>query len=126
MNEHTRQAGAIRVTVEEAQARIAELLRRAEAGERVEIPRESRPVVELAATDVPTARGQLRGAMKGEIWIAPDFDKRGPEWLVAELTAAKAPTAQKLPRVGAFEGQFELNMPDDWDELGPEWDGYVT
>ena len=87
MNEHTRQAGAISVTVEEAETRIAELVRRAEAGERIEVTRDGRPVVELAAAEVPAA--------------------------------------PKLPRVGAFEGQFELNMPDDWDELGPEWDEYV-
>lgn len=86
MNEHTRSGKAIRVTVEEAEARIAELLRRAEAGERVEVVRDGKPVVELAA-------------------------------------AEEAP-AQKLPRVGAF-GHVKLVMPDDWDELGPEWDEYV-
>jgi prevent-host-death family protein len=82
MNEHARQASPIRVTVEEAEARFAELLRRAEAGERIEVTRDGRPVVELA------------------------------------------PAAPKLPRVGAFS-HVELTMPDDWDELGPEWDEYV-
>jgi antitoxin (DNA-binding transcriptional repressor) of toxin-antitoxin stability system len=83
MNEHTRQAGAIRVTVEEAEARIAELLRRAEAGERIEITRDGRAVLELGAAAgerSPVARGTLLGAMEGEIWIAPDFDELGPEW----------------------------------------------
>lgn len=31
----------------------------------------------------------------------------------------------RLPRVGAFEGQFNFHMTDDFDELGPEWDEYV-
>ncbi len=83
MNEHARQASAIRVTVEEAEARFAELLRRAEAGERIEVTRDGRPVVELAAAageGSPVARGTLLGAMEVEIRIAPDFDELGPEW----------------------------------------------
>ncbi|MFC3640460.1 type II toxin-antitoxin system Phd/YefM family antitoxin [Aquibium oceanicum] len=80
MNEHTRSGKAIRVTVEEAEARIAELLRRAEAGERVEVVRDGKPVVELAAAEEAPARCSIRGAMKDEIWIAPDFDDLGPEW----------------------------------------------
>jgi len=40
MKEHARQAKAISVTVEEAEARIGELLRRAEAGERIEVTRD--------------------------------------------------------------------------------------
>ena len=80
MNEHTRSGKAIRVTAEEAEARIGELLRRAEAGERIEITRDGKPVVELAAAGVGAPRRRIRGAMKGEIWIAPDFDELGPEW----------------------------------------------
>ncbi|WP_210211750.1 type II toxin-antitoxin system Phd/YefM family antitoxin [Aquibium carbonis] len=86
MNEPARLASAIRVTAEEAEARIGELLRRADAGERIEVTRDGK--------------------------------------LVAELSATETPAAPKLPRVGAFEGQFEL--PENWDELGPEWDEYVT
>lgn len=84
MNEHARSGKVISVTVEEAQARIAELLRRAEAGERIEVTREGRPVVEFAGT---TEGGK-----------------------------------RKLPRVGAFEGQFEL--PDDWDEIPTGFEKY--
>ncbi|MFN3549651.1 MAG: hypothetical protein ACK4U0_19360 [Mesorhizobium sp.] len=40
---------------------------------------------------------------------------------MAELTEAEARGARKLPRVGAFS-HVKLTMPDDWDELGPEWD----
>lgn len=85
MNEHARQAKAISVTVEEAEARIGELLRRAEAGERIEVTRDGKRV--------------------------------------AELSAAEAPAAPKLPRVGAFEGQFEL--PDNWDEIPTGFEKYL-
>lgn len=85
MNEHTRQSKAISVTVEEAEARIGELLRRAEAGERIEVTRDGKPV--------------------------------------AELTAAENLTPPKLPRVGAFEGQFEL--PDNWDEIPTGFEKYL-
>ena len=84
MNEHTRRSRAISVTVEEAEARIGELLRRAEAGERIEVTRDGK--------------------------------------LVAELTAAEGRGAPKLPRVGAFEGQFEL--PDNWDEIPTGFEKY--
>ena len=47
MNEHTRQSRAISVTVEEDEARIGELMRRAEAGERIEVTRDGRLVAEL-------------------------------------------------------------------------------
>lgn len=85
MNEHARQAKAISVTVEEAEARIGELLRRAEAGERIEVTRDGKPV--------------------------------------AALTAAEGRAAGKLPRVGAFEGQFEL--PDNWDEIPTGFEKYL-
>ena len=96
MNEHARQAGAVRVTVEEAEARIGELLRRAEAGERIEVTRDGRAVVELAA-EGRAARGTLLGAMKGEIWIAPDFDELGPEW-DEYVTQPTTPSSSGLSR----------------------------
>lgn len=84
MNEHARSAKpALSVTVEEAQARIGELLRRAESGERIAVTRDGKTVAELTAAageEAPVPRGTLLGAMEGEIWIAPDFDELGPEW----------------------------------------------
>lgn len=85
MNEHARSGKVISVTVEEAEARVAELLRRAEAGERIEITRGGKPVVEFAGT----------------------VERRKP----------------KLPRIGAFEGQFEL--PEDWDEIPTGFEKYA-
>ena len=35
------------------------------------------------------------------------------------------PAKPKLPRVGAFK-DTPLWMADDFDELGPEWDEYLT
>lgn len=67
-------------SVAEAKAKFSELLSRAEAGERLTITRHGRPIVEIAATGEAKPKKKLRGAMKGEIWIAPDFDELGPEW----------------------------------------------
>jgi antitoxin (DNA-binding transcriptional repressor) of toxin-antitoxin stability system len=66
------------LTIAEAKAKFSELVRRAEAGERFIITRHGKPVAEIAARGTP--RRKLRGAMKGDIWIAPDFDELGPEW----------------------------------------------
>lgn len=102
MNEHARQAGAVRVTVEEAEARIGELLRRAEAGERIEVTRDGRPVVELAAAEVPAAPKLPRvGAFSHvKLTMSDDWDELGPEWdeydgrPAVELAAAEGPAAR--------------------------------
>lgn len=67
-------------SVAEAKAKFSELLARAEGGERIVVTRHGRPIVELAASPDAAPRKKLRGAMKGQIWIAPDFDAAGPEW----------------------------------------------
>jgi prevent-host-death family protein len=65
---------ALRVAVAEAKAQFAELLRRVEAGEEVEITRYGRPVARLVGSD-PGPRKPLVGALRGRIAIAPDFDE---------------------------------------------------
>jgi len=67
-------------SIAEAKAKFSELVSRAEAGERLIVTRHGRPIVEIAATGDAKPKKKLRGAMKGEIWIAPDFDELGPEW----------------------------------------------
>ncbi len=64
------------VTVADLKANLSELLRKAAAGEEVNITRHGRPYVKIA----PARKPRL-----------------------------------KLPRVGAFEGQFTL--PDNWDDI---------
>lgn len=68
----------MKVSVAEAKAQFSEILRRAEAGEEIEVTRYGRPIVRLT----PVRRGLkpgFFGAMKGEIWMAPDFGELPPE-----------------------------------------------
>ena len=68
------------VEIAEAKAKFSELLKRAEAGEEIVVTRHGKPVATIAAHADATPKKKLRGAMKGKIWIAPDFDVLGPEW----------------------------------------------
>lgn len=56
-----------------AKAQLAELVRRAEAGEEIELTRYGRPVVRITALK-PVKRIELFGCMKGLITIADDFN----------------------------------------------------
>jgi prevent-host-death family protein len=66
-------------SVAEAKAKFSELLSRAEAGERLTVTRHGRPIVEITGAN-QKPKQKLRGALKGQIWIAHDFDELGPEW----------------------------------------------
>ena len=68
------------VSVAEAKTRFSELLRRVEAGETFLITRHGRTVARLQADPRSGPKTSILGAMKGEIWMAPDFDDLGPEW----------------------------------------------
>ena len=61
------------MNLSEAKARLAELVRRAEAGEDVVIARRNRPRVRLVVIDEARPRRRL-GIMKGEVWMSDDFD----------------------------------------------------
>jgi antitoxin (DNA-binding transcriptional repressor) of toxin-antitoxin stability system len=67
-------------SVAEAKAKFYEIIKRAEAGERFVVTRHGNPVVEIAASGTATPKKKLRGAMKDQIRIAPDFDVLGSEW----------------------------------------------
>ena len=67
-------------SIAEAKAKFSELVKRAEAGERFVVTRHGSPVVEIAASADIKPKKKLRGALKGKIWISPDFDVLGPEW----------------------------------------------
>lgn len=64
----------MRIAVAEAKAQFAELLRRVEAGEEIELTRYGRSVARIVAAG-PGARKPLIGALKGGIDLAPDFDE---------------------------------------------------
>jgi len=71
---------SVQVNIYEAKTRLSQLLDQATAGEDVIIARNGRPVARL----VPVQRAPRKrtpGALRGKIWMAPDFDETSPEIL---------------------------------------------
>ncbi|MET0271845.1 MAG: type II toxin-antitoxin system prevent-host-death family antitoxin [Phenylobacterium sp.] len=67
--------------IHNAKTNLSKLIERAEAGEEVVIARNGKPAVRLVPVEVPAEAPRRpdgfpawMGSMKGEIWIAPDFD----------------------------------------------------
>lgn len=60
------------VNVAEAKARLAELLRRVDAGEEIVIARDHKPVARLVSARLPGSRKP--GSARGRVTMAPDFD----------------------------------------------------
>ena len=63
----------MQVTVSEAKAHFAELLKAAEAGETVIVTRHGKPIVRIDRVETPAKLPRV-GALKGQIWMADDFD----------------------------------------------------
>jgi prevent-host-death family protein len=74
---------SITVGVHEAKTTLSRLLEAAESGEEVVITRRGRPVVKLQPVG-SLPRKSLFGALKGQIWIADDFDEL-PEEILQEF-----------------------------------------
>lgn len=72
---------SIRVDVEEAKRRFAELVTEAEAGERVVITRDGTPVGGLIRYEPRTGQRPCRGTAKGRMWISDDFDEPDKEFI---------------------------------------------
>ncbi len=64
------------VTIQEAQARLSELIHRLMPGEEVLITENDQPVARLVSTPTPSQRKPRElGTMKGTVlYMAPDFD----------------------------------------------------
>ncbi len=69
----------MKIAIAEAKAQFAELIRRAEAGEEVELTRYGRPVARIVGPR-PQKKIALYGCMKGRIHIADDFDEMPAEF----------------------------------------------
>ena len=63
-----------RYNVAEAKAKFSELVRRAVAGEEVIVARDNKPLLKLVPI-TQSSRQRVPGSAKGQIWIAPDFDR---------------------------------------------------
>jgi len=65
------------VNMREAKTRLSELVRLVEAGEKVVLARNGKPVAELVRAAAPAKREG--GFWKGKVWISPDFDEPLPD-----------------------------------------------
>jgi prevent-host-death family protein len=59
----------------EAKTRLSQLVERAEAGEEIVIARNGKPVVRLVPVGTTASLGDVRGAWRGRVRIADDFDE---------------------------------------------------
>jgi len=74
----------------QAKTHFSELVERVQAGEEIVIAKSGKPVARLVpyADDAPPRR--RLGAMRGQIWMAPDFDDPlPPEVLLGALEETK-------------------------------------
>jgi prevent-host-death family protein len=63
------------VGMHEAKSRLSELVARAERGEEVVITRNGKPAVRLAPVPPGVSLASVRGAWRGKVLIAEDFDE---------------------------------------------------
>ena len=67
--------------VSKAKAKMADLVRRAEAGEEVVLTRNGKVVARLVPpVEERAGKRGLIGGLEGKVWMAEDFDTLGPEW----------------------------------------------
>jgi prevent-host-death family protein len=66
------------VNIHEAKTHFSKLVSRAENGEEIVISRAGKPVVKLVAYQ-EKKQPRKPGALKGKIWMAPDFDEYDKE-----------------------------------------------
>lgn len=72
------------VNIFEAKTQLSKLVAMAERGEDVIIARAGKPVVRL--TQLKPEKKQIQfGLMKGQIWVADDFDAPLPDEVLAEF-----------------------------------------
>jgi prevent-host-death family protein len=64
------------VGMHEAKTTLSKLVAAAQRGEEVVIERSGTPVARLVAIEpVKRSRSSLRGALRGKVWMADDFDE---------------------------------------------------
>ncbi|PAX60315.1 type II toxin-antitoxin system Phd/YefM family antitoxin [Brunnivagina elsteri] len=62
------------VDINEAQAKISQILQSALEGEEIIITRNNQPILKLIQFS-PNRKRRQKGSAKGQIWMAPDFDE---------------------------------------------------
>jgi prevent-host-death family protein len=74
------------VGMHEAKTKLSQLVERAEAGEDIIIARNGKPAARLVAVRSGSALASVRGAWRGRLRMAPDFDEL-PDDIARELGA---------------------------------------
>jgi prevent-host-death family protein len=63
------------VGMHEAKTKLSQLVERAGAGEEIVIARNGKPVARLVPVASTGSLTDVRGAWRGQVWIADDFDE---------------------------------------------------
>lgn len=63
------------IGMHEAKTKLSQLVERAEHGEEIVITRNGKPTVRLAPIATPSSLASVRGAWRGRVEIAADFDE---------------------------------------------------
>lgn len=66
------------VNMHEAKTHLSRLVERAAAGEEIIIAKSGQPVAKLVPLDEELTPRRVPGSMRGEIWMADDFDASLP------------------------------------------------
>ena len=66
------------VNIHAAKTNLSRLVERAAAGEEIVIAKAGKPIARLVPFRAPSAKKRI-GALKGKIWISPDFDAPLPK-----------------------------------------------
>jgi prevent-host-death family protein len=72
------------VNVHEAKTQLSKLLERVAAGDEIVICKAGKPVAALVTLEqAQRLKRRVPGSLKGQIWMAPDFDDPLPEEMLA-------------------------------------------
>jgi prevent-host-death family protein len=71
------------VNVRDLREHLADYLNRVRSGATVLVMSHGQPVARLVPIEPKLSRARLYGALKGQIWIAPDFDADDPDTIAA-------------------------------------------
>jgi prevent-host-death family protein len=82
------------LNIHEAKTHFSELVERVRAGEEIVIARSGKPVARLVPYEAEGAGRRELGAMRGQIWMAEDFDAPLPPDVLAGFSGGVSRAAR--------------------------------